>query len=94
MNVASPYEILQTNYFKSNAYTPAECDPWQIYHSLMQNMCSLFECSKLALNFSKNASKSLSEGDLCSNKGANQRKVVLDNKMPMSSTWIGLVKYQ
>jgi hypothetical protein len=46
------------------------------------------------LNFSKNASKSLSEGDLCSNKGANQAKVVLDNKMPMSSTWIGPIEYR
>jgi len=34
-------------------------------------VCSLFEYSKVALSFSKNASKSLNEGDLCSNKGAN-----------------------
>ncbi len=60
----------------------------------MLNVCSLFECPKVTLNFSNNVSKSLNKGDLCSNKGANQAKAMLDNKIPMSPTWVKPIGYQ
>ncbi len=75
-------------------YTAFEHDPWQKDHILMLDMHSLFESPKVALNFSRNASKSFSKGDWCSNKGVNQAKVVLDNKVLMSSTWTRQVGYR
>jgi hypothetical protein len=48
----------------------------------------------VTLNFSNNVSKSLSKGDLCSNKGANQAKAMFNNKIPMSPTWVGPIGYQ
>jgi hypothetical protein len=48
----------------------------------------------MALNFSRNISKSLNKGDWCSNKNANQARVMPNNKVPMSLTWNGPVEYQ
>jgi hypothetical protein len=56
-------------------------------------MYSLSEFPNVALKFSRNASKSLSKGDYHSNKGANKTKVVLNNKMSISPTWVGPVGY-
>ncbi len=53
----------------------------------------LSEYPKVASNCLRNISKSLSKKDWCSNKGVNQAKSMLDNKMPMSPTWVGLVGY-
>jgi hypothetical protein len=94
MNVASPHEISQVNYLNFNANTPVECDPWQIYHILMLDVCFLSEYPQVALNSLRNASKLLSKGDLCSNKDVNQTRVVLNNKVPMSSIRVGLVGYR
>jgi hypothetical protein len=60
----------------------------------MLNMHFLFECPKATLNFSRNASKSLSKGHWCSNKGANQARVMPKDKMQMNPTWTRLVRYQ
>ncbi len=59
MNVASPHEILQANCLNSDACTIIERDPWKRYRILMLDMCSLFKSPKVALNFSRNSSKSL-----------------------------------
>ncbi len=93
MSVDSPHEILQANYLNFDAYTIAEHDFWQKNRILMLNMHFLFESPKVALNFSKNTWKSLSKGDWCSIKGANQARAMPDNKMPISPTWVGLVGY-
>ncbi len=47
----------------------------------------------MALNYLRNPSKSLNKY-WCSNKGANQTKVVLDNKVSMNSTWTRPVRHQ
>ncbi len=60
---------------------------------LMLNVRFLSKSLKVAFNSSKNVSKLLSKGDWCSNKGANQTMVVLDNKIPMNLTWAKLVGY-
>jgi hypothetical protein len=46
-------------------------------------MHSLFKFPKVALNSSKNSSKSLRKGDQCSNKNVNQARVVPDKKVSM-----------
>jgi hypothetical protein len=71
MNIASPHEILQANCLNFDAYTTIEGDPWQRYHILMLKVHSLSEFPKVALNSSRNVSKSLNKGDYCSNKGVN-----------------------
>jgi hypothetical protein len=43
----------------------------------------------VSLNFSRNASKLVNKGDWCSNKGVNQTRVVLDNKVLMSPIGLG-----
>jgi len=94
MIVVSPHEISQINYLNFDTYIAIECDPWQRYCILMLDVCSLFECPKVALNFSRNVSKLLSKGDWHCNKVANQTKVVLDNKMWMSPTWVRPIGYR
>ncbi len=54
----------------------------------------MFEYSKVVLNFSRNVSKLLDKDDWCFNKRANHARVMLDNKVPMNSTWLQLVGYQ
>jgi hypothetical protein len=81
MNVVSSHEMSKTNCLKFDAYTFAKRDPWQIYCSLVVNMCSLFESPNMALKSSKNVSKSLSKGDWHSNKGVNQARVVLNQSL-------------
>jgi hypothetical protein len=63
MNAASPHEILQANFLNFDAYTIIECDIWQNDCISMLNVRSLSKFPKVALNFSRNASKSLSKGD-------------------------------
>jgi hypothetical protein len=94
MSVASPHEILQANYLNFDVYTITECDLWQRDHILMLDMFSLSKFPKMALNSSRNVSKLLNKGDWCSNKGVNQVRAMLDNKVPMNPTWIGLVRYR
>jgi hypothetical protein len=50
-------------------------------HNLFVEMHPLSKFSKVALNSSRIASKSLSRGDWCSNKGVNQTRAMLDNKV-------------
>ncbi len=94
MNVGSPHEISQAKYLNFNAYTATKRDPWQRNCIFMLNMCSLSKSPKVALNFSKNASKSFSKGDWCSIKSVNQTRVMPKNKMPMNPIWIGPIGYQ
>jgi hypothetical protein len=63
MSVASPHEISQVNCFNFDAYTTIEHDPWKKNHNLMLDMHSFLESLKVALNYSRNVSKSLSKGD-------------------------------
>jgi len=56
MNVASSYEISQTNYLNSYAYTIIKRDLWKRGHTLMLDMRSLSKSPKVALNFSINVS--------------------------------------
>jgi hypothetical protein len=86
MNIASSHELSQANFLNSNAYIVAKCDIWQRDCILMLDMRYLSKYPKVALNSSRNVSKSLS-------KGANQTKVVLDNKVLTSLTWAGLIGY-
>lgn len=78
MSVVSSHEMSKTSCLKFDTYTIAKHDPWEIYCSLVVNMCSLFESPNMALKSSKNVSKSLSKGDRPSNKGVNQARVVLN----------------
>jgi hypothetical protein len=94
MNTTSPHEILQVNCMNFDAYIITKCDPWQRDCILMLNVCSLFESPKLAWNFSRNTSKLLNKGDWCSNKGANQARVMLNNKVLMNRTWVRPIGYQ
>jgi hypothetical protein len=73
MNATSPHEISQAKCLNFNGYIVTEHNPWQRNHILMLDMCSLFESLKLALNFSRNVSKSLNKGDWCSNNGATKQ---------------------
>jgi hypothetical protein len=59
----------------------------------MLDVHSLSKFLKVALNFSKNVSKSLNKCNWCSNKDANQAKVVLDNKVLMNPTWVRPIGY-
>jgi hypothetical protein len=77
----------------SNAYIVTERDPWQKDYILMLNVHSLSKSPKVALNSLRNILQSLSKGDWCSNKGANQTRAMLDNKVLMNPTWVGLVGY-
>jgi len=63
MSVASPHEILQINCLNYDAYTAVEYDPWQKNRNLMLDVHSFPKSLKVALNSSKNVSKSLSKGD-------------------------------
>jgi hypothetical protein len=63
MSVVSSHEISQTNYLNFNAYIVAECDPSLRNCVLMLDMHSLSKFPKVALNFSRNVSKSMSKGD-------------------------------
>jgi hypothetical protein len=54
---------------------------------LVVDVCSLFDSPK-ALNFSTNASKLLKNGDCHSNKETNHIKVMFDNNLLRSSTWV------
>jgi hypothetical protein len=60
----------------------------------MLNTHFLSESQKVAWNSSKNVSKLLNKGYWCSNKGVNKERAMLDNKMPTSPIWVGLVEYQ
>jgi hypothetical protein len=71
MNVVSSHEISQINYLNTNVYTVVEHDIWQIDRILMLDVCFLSKSPKMALNFSRNVSKLLNKGDLCSNKGVS-----------------------
>jgi hypothetical protein len=93
MSVDSPFEISQAKCLNFNPYVAIKHDPWQRDRILMLNVCLLLESPKVALNFSKNISKSLNKHDWCFNKGVNQTKALFDNKMSMSPTWVGLVRY-
>jgi len=94
MNATSPHGILQANCLDFDAYTAIKRDLWWRDHILMLDVHSLSKFPKVALNFSRNASKSIHKGDWCSNKGANQTRVMHDNKVPMDPTWAKLVGYQ
>jgi hypothetical protein len=94
MNIASPHEILQANCLNFDAYIITKHDHLQKDCILMLDVCSLSKFPKVTLNFSINASKMSSKGDWCFNKGVNQVRVMLNNKVPMSPTWIGLVGYR
>jgi hypothetical protein len=94
MNTTSPHEILQANCVNSNAYITVEHDPWQKDYILMLDVRSLSEFANITLSFSRNTSKSLNEGDWCSNKSVNQTKVMPNNKAPMSPTWTRLIGYR
>jgi hypothetical protein len=93
MNVVPPHEISQINYLNSNAYIVIECDIWQKDCILILYVCFLSKFPKMALNFLKNALKLLNKGDLCSNKGVNQTKLMLHNKVLMRPTWVGVIGY-
>ncbi len=86
--------ILEANYLNFDAYTVTECDHLQKDHILMLDVRSLSDSPKVALNSSINASKLLNKGDWCFNKGVNQIRVMLNNKVPMSPIWNRLVGYQ
>ncbi len=60
----------------------------------MLDVRSLSKSPKVAMNYLKNTSKSLNKGDWCFNKGANQARVVLNNKVLMSPTWARPIGYQ
>ncbi len=94
MSATSLQEIMQANCLDSDAYIAVKHDIWWRDHILMLDVHSLSKFPKVALNFSRNVSKSLHIGDWCSNKGANQTRVMLDNKVPMNPTWARLVGYQ
>jgi hypothetical protein len=72
----------------SKTYIEIGCDPWQKVHNLVVIICYLSKLQKEAPNFSKNASKLFYKGDWLSKKGANHVKIVLNNKVPMSLTWV------
>jgi hypothetical protein len=93
MSATSHHKISQANCLNFDAYTATKHDLWQKDHILMLDVDYLSKSPKVALNFSRNASKLLSKGDWCSKKNASQVRVVLDNKVPMSLTWVGPVKY-
>jgi hypothetical protein len=58
------------------------------------DVCFLFESLKVALNFSKHVSKSLSKGDQHFNKYANQERVVFNKKISINPTWARPFRYQ
>jgi hypothetical protein len=60
---------------------------------LMLDVCFLFESPKVALNYLRKVSNSLSKGDWCFNKSANQARAMFYNKVPMSPTWTKQVGY-
>jgi len=56
-------------------------------YNLVMGVCSLSKSPKVSLNSSINISKSLSDNDWCSTKGAHQTRVIPLSKMPMNPTW-------
>ncbi len=60
----------------------------------MLDMRSLSNFPKVALNFLRNVSKLLRKGAWCSNKGANQTRVLPNNKMLMNPIWVGPIGNQ
>jgi hypothetical protein len=63
MSATSPHGILQANCLNFDAYTTIKHDIWWRDHILMLDVHSLSKFPKVALNFSRNASKSLHKGD-------------------------------
>jgi hypothetical protein len=63
MSVTSSHEMSQTNCLKFDAYIITEHDRRSKDHSLVVDMCSLSKYPNMALNSSRNVSKSLNKGD-------------------------------
>jgi hypothetical protein len=75
-------------------FHPLEDGVYCSHLSQVVDVRSLSKPPNVALNSSRNVSKSLNKNDRHSNKNVNQARAMPDNTVLRSSTWVESVKYR